>query len=142
LKLKISNLDEAAARRAQQFVRLRRALGWTSTELDHAIHSFGGTLTEDTMRRLAHAERLRQGQGLSVDQVVALWTPIDVRPRPTPDMSTTPAPSQYAELFLSPMLNAPPDPAFALDGNELAIVAADPAHATITGHEPTILAAL
>ena len=137
-RLVLTHLDAHVVDRAHRFVRLWRRLGWSTTDLDKAISGLGGgvgdvnlRLNEALLVKLSHVRRLHTELGLSIEEAVAFWAPIDIAGDD----------SLYARLFLNPALT-PVDPAFVLAGNELAIVAGDPADAKISRHVPTILAAL
>jgi hypothetical protein len=138
LKLILTNFDQAATGRLHRFVRLWRRLGWTVAEVDHAIRALRSGVADVNQRidpqlllTLAHLQQLRDTLNLPVDQLLVLWSPI----------GTAGEDPLYARLFLDPAVITPPDPAFVLDGAELAIVTADPAEARISKHVPTILAA-
>lgn len=127
--------------RAHRFVRLWRKLGWTAIELDKVISALQGTipdgnlrLTEDFLLRLSHIQSLRGDLNLSVEQLLALWAPIDIAGED----------SLYQRLFQNPAVLKPVDAAFNLNvnGTELAIVTSAPADAKISKHTATILAAL
>ncbi|MBS1693784.1 MAG: peptidoglycan-binding protein [Actinobacteria bacterium] len=155
-KLILSGLDDSAAaeafmRRLQQFLRLWRTLGWTMVDLDRAVTALGGTgdinqrLSPAFLLQLSHLQRLRAELDLPIEQLLTLWGPIGTsgtRPRSGRSDNAEEAESLYSRLFENPSVLRPVDAAFALDGNELAIVAADPAAALISTHASVILAAL
>jgi len=125
--------------RVHRFVRLWRKLGWTSRELDMAISALQGAipninqrLTEAFVLRLSHIQRLRGDFKLNVEQLLALWAPIDIDGED----------SLYQRLFQNPAVLKPVDENFQLSGAELKIVTTAPSDANISKHTATILAAL
>jgi hypothetical protein len=131
--------------RVHRFVRLWRKLGWTARELDMAISALQGaipndqTLTEAFLVRLSHIQRLRGDFELRVEQLLALWAPID----------TAGEDSLYQRLFQNPAVLKPVDENFQLtaNGKELMVVTPAPVgpaptDAKISDHTATILAAL
>jgi hypothetical protein len=146
-KLRISNAAnnlsnaefESLADRVHRFVRLWRKLGWTTRELDRAISALQGTIADVNLRlddtfllHLSHIQRLRGEFKLSVEQLLALWAPIEIAGED----------SLYQRLFQNPAVLKPVDAAFHLNGAELDIVTSAPASAKISMHAATILAAL
>jgi Tc toxin complex TcA C-terminal TcB-binding domain/Neuraminidase-like domain/Salmonella virulence plasmid 28.1kDa A protein len=123
--------------RVHKFVRLWHRLGWTARELDKAISVLQIGRPSDAgfddvfLVNLSHIERLRRDFKLSVEQLLALWAPIDVAGEG----------STYQKLFQNPAVLKPVDPAFDLNlnGTELAIASTG---ANISDHAATILAAL
>lgn len=126
--------------RVHRFVRLRRKLGWTATELDKAISALQVALPNDQrlndafLLRLSHIKQLRSEFNLSIEQLLALWAPID----------TVGDESLYKRLFQNPAVLKPVNENFQLNDaqSELKIVKSAPADATISRHAATILAAL
>ncbi len=133
-KLVLHGLAATAADRLHRFVRLWRRLGWTAREVDRAVSAFGGAIDASLVRHLAQVARLRAITSLPVDAILAFWTTIETLGEDPPPL--------YRRLFQDPTVIQPLDPAFALAGAELAIVAAAPADALISHHASTILAAL
>ncbi len=124
--------------RTHRFVRLRRRLGWTSRELDKAISALQGTVPNDQrlnaafLLRLSHIQRLRGDLHLSVEQLLALWAPID----------TDGEDSTYQTLFQNRTVLNPVDLAFQLifqPADQTWVIAPG---ATISDHSVTVLAAL
>jgi peptidoglycan hydrolase-like protein with peptidoglycan-binding domain len=140
-KLEITNLTTDALDRIHRFVRLATKLGWSYRELDLVLSAFGpgfagpgATFQDNFVVGLAIVAQLRTTLGLSIEQLLSFWFPIN----------TVGASSLYLTLFQNPSILNPTDPDFALNaaGTELAIVAAAPANAKISKHIPTILASL
>jgi hypothetical protein len=133
-KLVLTNMTAAVADRLTRFVRLWRKLGSEPDELDRILVALCGSALDNTaILKLSHVTRLRRAFARGVDEIVALWVAIP----------TTGANPLYRRLFLNPNVMTAIDPAFALGpGGELAIVATDPANATIAKHPAAILAAL
>ncbi len=141
-----ADLDDyaAAAIRLLRFTRLRRVLGWPARHLDDLITALAGATADVDARldgplvtSLAGADRLHRQLGIGLDELPGFWA----------TLATTRPDDQFHRLFGDPTVRRPVDPAFAVDptaagGPELAIVAADPAHATVAAHAPTVLAAL
>lgn len=133
-KLTLTNLTEPIADRLTRFVRLWRKVGGEPEDLDRVLVALCGSQLDDAaILKLSHVTRLRAAFGRSVDELVALWASI-------PTDGSDPL---YRRLFLNSDVLTPVDPAFTLGaGNELAIVAVNPADAKVSKHRPPILAAL
>jgi peptidoglycan hydrolase-like protein with peptidoglycan-binding domain len=138
-KLVINPLTTQALNRARTFVRLWRRLGWTIPEVDRAISVLSAGIADVNARiddglivKLSHVARLTSALALSVEEILTFWSAVDTR---GPD-------SLYLRLFQNPTVIRPVDPAFALAGNELAILSSSPSDATLSTHVPTIVAAL
>lgn len=133
-KLTLTNLTEAIADKLTRFVRLWRKVGGEPEDLDRVLVELCGSQLDDAaVLNLSHVTRLRAAFGRGVDELVALWASI-----PTDGRDPL-----YRRLFLNPDVLTPVDPAFTLGaGNELAIVAVNPADAKVSKHRPPILAAL
>ncbi|MDB6169903.1 MAG: hypothetical protein JWM88_2767, partial [Verrucomicrobia bacterium] len=132
-KLTLTNFTAGVAGRLTRFVRLWRKIGGDPEDLDAVITLLAAsTLDDAAIWKLSHVMRLKSNFGISVTEVIALWAAIP----------SAGADSLYARLFQNPDVLTPVDSAFALAGNELAIVAANPAEAKISKHRPTVLAAL
>lgn len=133
-KLTLTNLTEPIADKLTRFVRLWRKVGGEPEDLDRVLGALCGSQLDDAaILKLSHVTRLRAAFGRSVDELVALWASI-------PTDGSDPL---YWRLFLNPDVLSPVDPAFTLGaGNELAIVAGNPADAKVSKHRPPILAAL
>lgn len=133
-KLTLTNLTEPIADKLTRFVRLWRKVGGEPEDLDRVLVALCGSQLDDAaILKLSHLTRLRVAFGRGVDELVALWASI----------STDGRDPLYRRLFLNPDVLTPVDPAFTLGaGNELAIVAGNPAEAKVSKHKPPILAAL
>ncbi|MBM7494339.1 hypothetical protein JOD64_005561 [Micromonospora luteifusca] len=143
-KLVMVNFDAAAADRLRRFVRLRRALGWTSRECDDLITALRPELADVNDRiddqlliALSCAARLHQRLGVTPAELPALWATLRAD---RPD-------ELYFKLFGNPEVMRPSDPAFAVaeDGAgamEIALLARDPAQAVIAAHASAIMSAL
>ncbi|MCS6317965.1 MAG: hypothetical protein H8K05_09380, partial [Nitrospira sp.] len=133
-KLTLTNLTEPILDKLTRFVRLWRKVVGEPEDLDRVLVALcGSQLDEPALLKLSHVTRLRVAFGRGVEEIVALWALIPTGGR---------API-YRRLFLNPDVLTPVDPAFTLGaGNELAIVAGNPADAKVSKHTPPILAAL
>jgi hypothetical protein len=141
-KLKIAGLDAAALDRIHRFVRLAAKLGWTYPDLDAVlarigpdIADTGASFKESFVLTLSAMAQLAARTSLSLPDVLAFWYDLGVTAPPD-------GVCQYDSVFQNEEVVKPVDPAFALDGPELAIVAGDPPNAKIFKHVPTILASL
>ncbi|MEM9458241.1 MAG: neuraminidase-like domain-containing protein [Myxococcota bacterium] len=104
----LSGANAGTFDRLHRFVRLQRACGWSTAELDLALHSLeSADLGGLALERLAVIEGLRQRLDASVEQLCALWAPID----------TWGEPSHYAALFMNPTVLPTVATAFTLDGS-------------------------
>ncbi len=104
--------DAGTFARLHRFVRLQRACGWSTADLDLAIHSLGATdLTGPVLDGLAVLEGLRVRLDAPIAQLCAMWAPLDTRTEA----------SLYARLFLNPTVLPTVAGAFELDdpGDEL-----------------------
>lgn len=133
-KLTLTNVTVAIADKLTRFVRLWRKIDGEPEDLDRVLVALCGSQLDDAaILKLSHVTRLRVAFGRGVDELVALWALIPTNGRDP----------LYQRLFLNPDVLTPVDPAFALGaGNELAIVASNPADAKVSKHTPPILAAL
>ena len=129
--LDATGLSDTDWLRIQKFVRLRRALGWSTPDLDQALVVLSAPgaieITDLVLERLADAEQLRVALDLQPVDLLALWGALQIYG----------APSLYASLFQNKAVLNPPDETFAL-------VAGVMSHdgAPLDGHEPALLAAL
>ena len=133
-KLTLINLTEPLFDKLMRFVRLWRKVVGEPEDLDRILVALCGSQLDDpALLKLSHVIRLRVAYGRGVEEIVALWALI-------PTGGRDPI---YRQLFLNPDVLTPVDPAFSLGaGNELAIVAGNPADAKISKHTAPILAAL
>ena len=137
-KLVINTLTTQSLSRIHSFVRLWRKLGWTIPEVDRAIRvlstapDVNARLDDALIVKLSQVQRLTSTLALSVDEILTFWSNIETR---GPD-------SPYLRLFQNPTVVRPVDPAFALAGEEIAILTSAPSEATLSTHIPTIVAAL
>ncbi len=124
-KATINLSDLATLRRIQRFERVRRKLGWSAAEVDHALTALAQPeITDAFIARAAEIERLRRRFRLSVDQVIAFWAFV---------------PSLYPTVYQNPKTTVPVDSAFALNNDGSALAAQGQ---TIAAHRVAILAAL
>jgi hypothetical protein len=133
-KLILTNVTAVVADKLTRFVRLWRKIGGDPEDLDRILFAMCGSQLDDTaILKLSHVSRLSAAFGCDVSELLTLWTLIPTQGRDP----------LFQRLFLNPVVLAPGDQAFALGvGNELAIVASNPAEAKVSKHTPTILAAL
>ncbi|MCY1012054.1 neuraminidase-like domain-containing protein [Nannocystis pusilla] len=103
--------DSTQLRHIQRFLRVKRALGWTTAELDAVLHGLGATLVMAGLDTLARFVRLRQRFArLPLGEVLSWFAPLDrheyVEGEPT-----------YYDQVVRPKIR---DAAFtALDGSKL-----------------------
>ena len=129
----IENLTGAHLNRLQRFVRLRRALGWSTHELDVVLHALGGKLDEAALVALAFVQTLHARLNTPL-LVIASWVAdLDTHDYLTDEDET--ARSFYASLFLNRTVG---------DDEELAPFALDALDGSVSldDHEAAILAAL
>lgn len=129
----IENLTAAHLNRMQRFVRLRRALGWSTHELDAVLHALGGNLDEATLVALASVQTLHARLKTPL-VVIASWVAdVDTHDFLTDEDET--ARSFYASLFLNRTVG---------DDVELAPFALDVLDGSVSldDHEAAVLAAL
>ena len=133
-KLILTNITAVVADKLTRFVRLWRKIGGEPEDLDDILVALcGSQLDGPAILKVSHVLRLSAAFGRSVGELLALWTLIPTEGRDP----------LFQSLFLNPDVLTPVDSAFALGaGNELAIVASNPAEAKVSKHTPTILAAL
>lgn len=133
-KLILTNVTPVVADKLTRFVRLWRKIGGEPEDLDGILVALCGSQLDDpAILKLSHVTRLSAAFGRSVSELLALWTLIPTQGRDP----------LFQSLFLNPDVLTPVDSAFALGaGNELAIVASNPAEAKVSKHAPPILAAL
>jgi len=95
----VQGLTEAHLNRLQRFVRLRRALGYSTYELDSVLHALGGNLDESTLVALSFVQTLHKRLDTSL-LVIASWVAeLDTHEYLTDKDEI--APSFYATLFLN-----------------------------------------
>ena len=76
----LPGLSEAHLARIHRFVRLRRRLAWSASELDLAIRVLGGgALSGALLVKLASVRRLQRALGLDLPQLLAWWGSLDTR---------------------------------------------------------------
>lgn len=114
--LQTNGLTADVLSRMQRFVRLWRAMGWTISEIDRAVHAFvpdpsPPALTNEVLVRLDHLRALCSQLRVSVVQGLAFWKPID----------TLEPGSLYRNLFFNPAVFKPQEEDFRLqpDGKDL-----------------------
>lgn len=134
---KLDRLD-----RIHRFLRLWRKLGtWKMWELDLAIRCSGighGSLDERFLVNLYYFARLktRLGAKATVEQLCGLFDNLNTETHFT-KLNEKRAEGLYQSLFLNKKLSQPLDPAF-----DVAAVAEPQNEQKISGHRPSILAAL
>lgn len=76
-KLHLEPVDPGFFDRFHRFVRLRGALGWTTSDVDAALTAFttGGLITQDTLRRLATITRLHEDTAAHVGKLISWFAP-------------------------------------------------------------------
>jgi peptidoglycan hydrolase-like protein with peptidoglycan-binding domain len=123
-------------KRIHRFLRLWRALQWPTTDLDAALHAFGGTLDNDVLHedpnilsRFEAVDRLHFELNVSIPNLLAFWS----------DLDTWGEDSAYARVFLTQSLTpknpesgeASPNELFKLKQSDLADTSKDlPDHLT------------
>ena len=125
-KMTFKDLNTSHLDRIHRFVRLWRRLGWTMSDLDRIISTFGSGTSSDitpaTLIVLSLMQRLHHQLKLPI-QVLASWfAGLDTRKIVEHTQEGTPElPSLYATIFLRPALHVPPDTDFELNdaGTEL-----------------------
>jgi hypothetical protein len=122
--------------RLHRFTRLRRRLGWTAFQLDAAIRTFApADLTADFLVLLSDVEALREALRTDVDQLLACWGRIDVKPQRDGSASL------YASVFQNKtVLDEDERATFAYDAATADLASAGTA--TCSDHEPAICGAL
>ncbi|MCA9709506.1 MAG: hypothetical protein KDK70_26955, partial [Myxococcales bacterium] len=111
-QMTLQGADAGTFDRLHRFVRLRRACGWTTAELDVALHSLGAAeLSGPVLDDLAVIEGLRRRLGAPVARLCAMWAPIDTWGERSP----------YAALLMDPAVLPAAAGVFTLDaaGGEL-----------------------
>jgi peptidoglycan hydrolase-like protein with peptidoglycan-binding domain len=113
-KLSLVGLDADGAARIVRFVRLWRRLGWSMRDLDRAVTAFDMTdLSDHSLVRLSHVERLHRDLGVPVERLLSWWAPIDTALYVDHDAPRQPrAASLYERLFRNRAVISPPDSAF------------------------------
>lgn len=108
----IHNLDSVAATRAHRLLRLWRVYGGALTDLDLLLSALNYTdITSAALGALADIKRVQALlPNLSATQLATLWAPISTRI--PADGSLSP----YDALFQNPIVSAPLNSAFALNG--------------------------
>jgi hypothetical protein len=95
---KITPLPIEALERAHRFVRLWRKVGWSMTDVDRALLSFGATeIDAPVLRKLASVKQLAADLRLPVVRALALWARIDTWGRD----------ALYFQLFDNPAIPKP-----------------------------------
>ena len=155
------SLDSNALTRMHRFLRLWRRLGWTMQEVDKAITALaprdlsGQPLLDSTfLLRLSHVMRLRAELNVPLLNMLSWWADhVDTATYTDHTAEGQPKiPSLYDQLFLNKAVTNPVDEYFRLNeaGSDLLITGRDPNAEEvanpelrlISGHIPTILAAL
>ena len=122
--LRVQPLDAGTLERLHRFVRLQRALNWTSPQLDRVIAAGNnqGRLDRAMLRVVAAVRQLATRLALDVDDVLCFFSPLETHPYP--DEGTQP---RYDRLFLDPtVVQTPPgvpNP-FALNANRTEVAVA------------------
>lgn len=110
-KLKIKGLNEAMLNGIHRFLRLRRALGWTISDLDKTIAAFQADLNDDFLLKLSTIKWLRAELRVPLVEMLSWWASIDT-PRAIPGETNHSTPSLYEQLFLNKTVLNPVDEAF------------------------------
>ena len=103
-KVSLTGLDAPLAttwRKVHGFLRLRRRLAWTVTEVDQTVQALSPpvptlTIDEALLRSLSALVRLREQVRIPLPEMLSWWADIDTRVRPE-----TKKPSLYEKLFLN-----------------------------------------
>lgn len=133
----IKNLIETALDRIHRILRLQRAVGWTTLELDSAIAALGAAdLTPDFLVQLAQIRRLTEQLGTPVMEALSWWSGIST----TLHGEGAGATSLYDDLFLNNAVLSPSNAAFELDADRGELVGAGTER--IGDHTAAIIAAL
>ena len=123
--LRIDGLTEAILDRMHRFVRLKRSVGLTLTELDKAITALGGQLDEGMLVKLSLVLELRKELKVLFVEMLSYWGPLDTA-------GAIEAPSLYQRLFLDQSVMNPVDRAFD----------PPPVSGDLAQHVPALLAAV
>ena len=131
---RILNLGEPALDRMHRFLRLQRAVGWTTLELDAAVTAMAAPdLTPELLVAVARIRRLGEQLGTPVIESLSWWSAVSTA-------ASGDDVSLYDELFLNNAVLSPLDDAFTLNADRSDLLTAGAE--TIDGHIPAILAAL
>jgi hypothetical protein len=126
--MQITNLSSSRLDLIHRFIRLSRKLGWTTPDLDAALFALGAVdVTDAVLVNIAAVVSVQQRLKLTVQEAASFWGPIN----------THGPGSLFLQLFQNKAVLNPPDPAFALSGDDLAS-----STGKISEHMPAILAAL
>jgi len=107
------DLTNGERNRLHRFTRLHRILGWSVTELDHAIAVVGnGSLNNAFLIQLAALKQLKERFKRSIPELLSWWGPISTRPYGDKK-------SLYEQLFLNTTVNNPLNPPDAIDLNDI-----------------------
>lgn len=131
---RVTALSLAKLDRMHRFLRLWRHVDWSIRDLDLLVTAPAlgdGTIDADCLVALRQAHLVQRALKLTAPELHAFYAEIDTSPRVSEDLLEA-VPNLYEELFQSPAVSQPVDPAFALplDGSPLA------------GHRDTLIAAL
>lgn len=130
----ITGLSESHLDRMHRFLRLQRAIGWSTQRLDHAIRVLG-MLNPQPLERIVELQHLATVTGLSVEELLAWFGQLDTTQWERRLIAGIPvgavgdghglifqpdyaweeeavAPTQYGQLFLQDGLSEAPSEAF------------------------------
>jgi len=126
--MQITNLSSSRLDLIHRFIRLSRKLGWSTPDLDAGLFALGAVdITDAALVNIAGFVSVQQRLKLTVQEAASFWGAIN----------THGPGSLFLQLFQNKAVLNPPDPAFALSGDDLAS-----STGKISEHLPAILAAL
>ncbi|TDD63458.1 hypothetical protein E1263_00460 [Kribbella antibiotica] len=119
--LRLQGTDLGLVDRVHRFVRLQRALGWSTAQLDRTILAANnaGRLDRVTLRSIAAVRKLASRLELPVDDVLCFYRTIDTYPYPSEEGL-----GEYNQLFLDPVVvpeNVPNPFVLNADRTEIAV---------------------
>ena len=148
--LVLEGMNEDAILRAQRFIRLWHALGWSMHDVDRVLTAVGvnhlspgiafgaigvSPLTDEFLALLSQFKRLRERLKLSLERMLSFWADIDHAHYVDHDAPGQPARvTMYERLFRGRALGGPLDSQFPEDPREL--------RGSMTALEGSIAAAL
>jgi hypothetical protein len=111
-KMTLKGLSAATLGPLAWFLRLRRRLGWSVSDLDRTLAAMKPPQRDATvLRRLWQIGRLRDDLGVPLAEILTWWYPLDGPGQPG-------RPTFYDGLFLNSAVLNPPDAAFTLTGTD------------------------
>ena len=133
----LERLTEPALDRIHRFLRLQKALGWTTLELDQAITAMQALdLTAEFLMQISQIRRLNDQLTIPIIEMLSWWSAISTAVI-DPESGEV---SFYESLFLNNAVLSPVDESFALKADRSDLENAGTA--TMGDHTAAILAAL